>query len=245
MTVTLDRTIVEPGGSVAIAVTIHNGRSAPAIFSLDECSSPVQMHASMPPPVGPSGRSWDGIAGEFKDYALTKGNRYGRDVYATPTPCGPVASTQMTLAPGSTATASMTWTAAFVKGVAALPGEVPIDVGLTSTAPPSAEQLTVQGTIRIAGEPPKMVTEGEALDAMLADRRFVGWLSEQPTSTWSVANMLLTNFRTATGIGPAGSFWEIDLFRENGVRRNWAIGLVDPLTGELRTLTFCNAPCDR
>ena len=36
----------------------------------------------------------------------------------------------------------------------------------------------------------------------------------------------------------------IDLFRELGVSRNWAIGFVDPFTGKLRHLSFCTAPCD-
>ena len=32
-------------------------------------------------------------------------------------------------------------------------------------------------------------------------------------------------------IVPAGPTWEVDLFRENGVPRNWAIGFVDPTNG--------------
>jgi len=36
----------------------------------------------------------------------------------------------------------------------------------------------------------------------------------------------------------------IELFRENGVPRNWAIAFVQPFTGDLK-LNFCNVPCDR
>ena len=44
---------------------------------------------------------------------------------------------------------------------------------------------------------------------------------------------------------PAGASWEIDLFREIHVKRNWAIGFVDARTGKVRSVTFCNIPCDR
>jgi hypothetical protein len=43
--------------------------------------------------------------------------------------------------------------------------------------------LTVDGTIRIFGTAPSLVSEGQALHAMLADPRFAAWLSEQPSST--------------------------------------------------------------
>ncbi|MBA2700349.1 MAG: hypothetical protein H0U58_01440 [Chloroflexi bacterium] len=50
-----------------------------------------------------------------------------------------------------------------------------------------------------------------------------------------------TGAAQATVPGPS---WESDLFRESGVPRNWASGLVDPFTGKLQNLTFCNTPCD-
>jgi hypothetical protein len=269
MTVALDRSEVEPGASLSIAVTIHNGRSVPVVLLVAQCGASATMYALVPVPVDPSGRAWEGIAGEFKSYALTEGYREGIVpatapgwVYATVEPCregGP----ERTLAPGETVSASMTWTAALVEGVPALPGDVAFKVsvghdptGEPPSYPPDYEgplrswskiykQLTVDGTIQIAGDAPHVVTAGQALDSMLADRRFAAWLSEQPQDTWSVANVFLLNYGAAQGIVPAGPSWEIDLFRENGVPRNWAIGFVDPFTGELRNLTFCNAPCDR
>ncbi len=266
MTVALDRTTVEPGGSLVIAVTIHNARSVPVVLAIDPCGAPATMHAFVPVPVDPSGRDWDGIAGEFKSYALTEGNGSG----GVPTAPGWVAATvepcreagfELILAPGDTTSASMTWTAALVEGVPALPGEIAFDVSVghdPTDGPPSYppdyewpigsefktyEQLTVDGAIRIAGDAPKVVTAGQALDAMLADRRFTVWLSEEPKGTWSAANVFLLNYGAAQATVP-GPSWEIDLFRESGVPRNWASGLVDPFTGKLQNLTFCNTPCD-
>jgi len=91
----------------------------------------------------------------------------------------------------------------------------------------------VNGTIRIGDHARKVVTAGQAVDALLGDKRFRAWLSEQPASTWSVANVVLLNYGPAQGIVPAGPSWEVDLFREIGVPRTAAIGFVDPFTGEL------------
>ena len=44
---------------------------------------------------------------------------------------------------------------------------------------------------------------------------------------------------------PKGPSWEIDLFREVDVPRQWAIGFVDPFDATVRSVTYCNAPCDR
>jgi hypothetical protein len=49
----------------------------------------------------------------------------------------------------------------------------------------------------------------------------------------------------AEGIVPAGASWDIELFRERGVPRNWAIAYVDPFKSVVRSVTYCNSPCDR
>jgi hypothetical protein len=107
------------------------------------------------------------------------------------------------------------------------------------------KSLAVDGAVRVDGNGPRIVTSGEALDAMLSDPQFAAWLPLQPSSTWSNANLFLQSMPSGAGIIPAGATWEIDLFREVGVPRNWAIGFVDAFTGELRNLAFCNNPCDR
>jgi hypothetical protein len=69
------------------------------------------------------------------------------------------------------------------------------------------------------------------------------WLTEQPESTWSQVNMLLGNF-VATSVVPAGPSWELDLFREQGGPRNFALAFVDPFTGAVK-VNLCEVPCSR
>jgi hypothetical protein len=269
MTVTLDRADVVPSGAVRVIVAIHNGRSGPVELSVDQCGATATMFAVVPVPVDPGGQAWEGIAGEFKRYALEEGYGPGGTpataparVYATVQPCREDAP-GLTLAPGESASASLVWTAALVEGVPALSGDVPFEVGVghdPTGAPPSYppgykgplaswvkayKQLSVHGTMRIDGDAPTVLTAGQALDSMLADSRFAAWLSGQPRTTWSGANLFLMNHGEAQGIVPAGPSWDVELFREIGVPRNWAIGYVDPFTGAIRSLTFCSAPCDR
>ena len=70
-------------------------------------------------------------------------------------------------------------------------------------------------------------------------------MAGKPSSTWSGVNVFLVNNGRAEGIVPAGPLWEVDLFRERGVPRNFAIGFVDAYTAEVRGLNFCNEPCNR
>ena len=269
MVVTLSASDVAPGGNVAINVTVRNDRSVAVPLGSGYCGSLATMYAVLPVPLDPVGRDWDGIEGTFKQYALTEGLREGGSpmsqpgwVYANATPCNDASSDTM-LQPGGSLTDSMTWSALLVKGVPALAGDVPFTVAVAhdpSGAPPSYppgyegplaswfktyQQLTVTGTIRIVGDAPPVLSAGQAIDAMLSDQRFTSWLAKQPATTWSVANVFLQNPVKAQGILPAGPSWDVELFREVGVPRNWAIGFVDAYSGKVLNLTFCNAPCDR
>jgi hypothetical protein len=167
------------------------------------------------------------------------------------------------LGPGKSVAGNVTWTAAITHGIPALTGDVPftVQVGHDPTGgPPSYppgykgplanwfpkyEELIATGTIHIVGDAPKLLSVGQAIDAMLGDRKFVDWISTKPSTTWSVINVFLTNSDHAEGIVPAGPLWEVDLFREIGVPRNFAIGFVDAYTGAVRGLNFCNVPCSR
>lgn len=266
MEVTLSSSEVAPGGSVTIDITIRSDRAVPVPIGSGYCGALATMYAVLPVPLDPVGRDWEGISGTFKHYALTEGLREGGApmsqpgwVYANATPCNDP-SPDVSLEPGGTMTGSMTWSALLVKGVPALPGEVPFTVSAAhdpSGAPPSYppgykgpiaswfktyQQLTVTGTIRIVGDAPAVLSGGQAIDAMLSNQRFTNWLTEQPASTWSVANVFLQNPGKAQGIVPAGPSWDVELFREVGVPRNWAIGYVDAFSGKVLSLTFCNAP---
>ena len=262
-----NRGSVEPGGTITIDVTVRNGRSTPAIVAIGTCGGPATLFAEVAVPWEPKGMNWDGIAGEFKQYALTQGFGGGgvpanQDllVEAKGETC-PLDPGEVRLLPGETNGKRLIWTAAIVDGVPALPGPVPVHVRLSYDRPdplPTPDcnpicgsrlipwkSLSVDGAVRVEGVGPRIVTAGEALDAMLSDQQFAAWLPLQPSRTWSIANLFLQSSPRAGGIVPAGATWEIDLFREMGVPRNWAIGFVDAFTGELRNLTFCNNPCDR
>lgn len=266
LTVALDRAEVAPGDSVSIVATIENDRAQPVVLKLDECGAPAQMYAAVAVPVDPVGREWNDLLGTFKDFALLNGLREGgvpialpRHVYATPNTCLP-ADREVTLAEGATASVSLRWEAEHVEGVPIGPGEYDFTVVVShdpTGEPPqrsdpngpignwikSYSDLAISGTFRITGASPEVVSAGQALDAVLADQSFAAWLARQPASTWSTVNVLLIQTDLAEGIVPVGASWEIDLFREVGVPRNWAIGFVDPLSGQLRGVTYCDAPC--
>lgn len=266
MEVTLSSSEVVPGGSVPIEITIRNDRAVPVPIGSGHCGALATMYALLPVPLDPVGRDWDGIEGTFKRYALSQDFREGGApmsqpgwVYANATPCRDPSSDTM-LEPGGSLTESMTWSALLVKGVPALPGVVPFRVSIShdpTGGPPSYppgykgplamwlptyEQLTVTGTIRIVGGAPAVLSGGQAIDAMLSNQQFANWLTEQPASTWSVANVFLQNPGKAQGVVPVGASWEVELFREVGVPRNWAIGYVDAFSGKVLSLRFCYAP---
>lgn len=259
----LDRTTVEPGGTVTVAVTIVNGRSTPVVYSVD-CDSAATMSTTIPLPLDPSGRSWTGMESDLKLDAMGRGpvgdstNEMQAFTYS-----GSCVGFQgeRTLNPGATITSAMTWSAEYVAGVPALPGDVPFTITFAHdrtnsqpTYPPGYtgpigawvqmyNQLRVTGHIQIVGTAPHLLTKGQAVDAVLSDPTFSAWLHEHAESTWSVVNMNLGNF-PATSLDPGGPDWELDLFRENGVARNFANAFVDPTSGVVK-LDICDRPCSR
>lgn len=105
------------------------------------------------------------------------------------------------------------------------------------------DQLILDGPFDVVGSRGKVMSAGEAIDVLIADRQFQDWLAEQGPDTWSVANVYLgVTDQDGTSRSPS---WTIELFREVGVPRNWAIGRVDVDTGVLVSLSFCNDPCAR
>lgn len=272
LTVDLDRAEVAPGGTVTATATIRNERGTPVILGIDQCGAAVAMRGSVATPTDPEGRTWDGIAGDFKAFALSTATGPGggpaaeaRTTYASVRAAAVCreGSMEHALAAGASETVDLTWTAEIVAGVPALPGDVHVAVvaahdpegeapsyppsyrGPLGSWSPSWKQLEVQTTIRIVGDAPRILSLGEAVDAMLGSRHFQSWLALQPKQTWSGTNVFLQNSGKAVGIVPAGPTWEVDLFRENGVPRNWAIGFVDPTNGKVLRLETCNNPCLR
>jgi hypothetical protein len=273
MTASFEPAEVTPGGSFQVHLVVRNISSEPVVLA-EACGTP-HMVAKVPVPVEPVGRHWDGIAGAFKTYALAQGlgpidrpeaSSSRVDVIAT---CD--GSGSGTLAPGSSTSASFTWKADLARMMPVPAGDILITItvdripaGEPATDPPTDppsrpphqvgssggglvfyEELSVDGVVRIVGESPPFVSAGQALDKILADHKFAAWLAKQPKKTWSAVHVYLVDQYGAGGIVPDGPSWDIELFREIGVARNWAIGFVHPLTGDVSNLTFCNKPCDR
>jgi hypothetical protein len=266
LTATRSAQEVAPGESLNIKVTLSNTRATSVLIHLGRCSGIATMFGLAGAPTAASGRTWEGISAAFKGFALANGSVDGGPVarptaiYAERNTC-PIGSKMMTLEAGSTVTDSLTWTADLVSGAHVGPGEIPYTIGVDhdpNGAPPSYapdysgvranwfpiyRQLTIDGTLMIAGIPDVLLA-AEAIDDLLASDRFMQWLSEEPETTWSNANVFLESQKDAEGIVPAGTAWEIELFRERGVARSWAIGFVDAHTGAILDLSICSSPCD-
>ncbi len=201
----------------------------------------------VPVPVDPVERGWDGIAGQLKAFMLKeklgtidRPEQTSTRIDLTGT-CDQ-GSPDDALGPGESTTTSFKWKADLVKDVPVRPGDIRFNVSVRFDP---GDPLSVDGTIHVVGDPPKLLTAGQAVDSMLSDRRFATWLGKQPAKTWGAAHAMLVHYPAAEGIVPAGPSWDIEIFREVGIPRNWAIGFIDPFTGEIASLTFCNDPCDR
>jgi hypothetical protein len=266
LSASLDRTTVEPGGTVAITVTVHNGRTTPAGY-FAQCPGAVIMTTSLPLPLEPTGLSWTGAKAAFKAAALggtsitgESDDSIGSSIYSAT--CSP-GDAYRTLAPGETVESQIVWPASLVKGVPALPGDVPFTItfmGLPGYPPafptrppgqpvgtiawtPDPSMLHVAGHIEIVGQAPKLLSKGQVIDAALTNPQFANWLAEEPSSTWSIINVALQN-DGPTAYMPAGPSWLIEVFRERGVPRNLALAFIDPYTGALQMNT-CESPCSR
>jgi hypothetical protein len=266
LSATVDRPRVIAGASVTITATLRNPTSKP--IAVAGCGKPSATLA-VPLPHGPTGMDWPGVRDTFKRYVLTDGFGPGGvpalQPMLVPLPGDACASfdLEMDLAPGAAVSSSLTWTAELVDGVDALAGPVPFRVTAgydLLNAPPTRDpdatgpgvswsplyrEIAIEGTIEVLGRQQALVGPGEAIDALLADPTFARWLADRPAETWSNANLFLTSQPEAVGILPAGPSWDIELFREIGVPRNWAIAFIDPFDATVRSVTYCDVPCDR
>lgn len=270
LTARFNRTSVEPGGEILVEISVENARQSDVTIQVDGCGVGATMYALVRPPFDEPGRTWRGIAGELKSFVLANGLAPGglpaADpwwVYAGhPRPCAAVGAMERVLGPGDSATTTLAWRAHLTEGIPAEPGSASFVVsvghdpeGEPPSYPPDYEgplgswfktwkQLSVEGTIDIVGDRAPVLSGGQAIDAILGDQRFANWLAEMPSSTWSGANLFLQG-GGGGGIVPPGPSWNLDLFRESGVPRNWAIAFVDPFTGDVLGFHTCDVPCDR
>ncbi len=271
LTVTTDRLTLAPGETVIFTATFRNGTAQPIDVAGPLCGGGLTGYVSVDLPQGPAGRTWSGIRQTFKDYVLKEG--YGPGAVPalaplmfnmSPPSCADADGTLSSeLGPGKSITTTMPWKAEIETGIGALPGSVPFTMSVAydlQNGPPSYppdykgprgswlpyfKQLEVKGAIEVVGQGRALAGPGEVIDAVIADKKFSAWLAERPASTWSNANLFLYSTPAKTGILPKGVFWELDLFREMGVPRHWAIAFIDPFDASLISIHYCNIPCDR
>jgi hypothetical protein len=269
LTVTPDRPTLAPGETVEFTATFHNGTTRPIDVAGPACGGGTTGYVSVALPMQPTGKKWTGIRQTFKDYVLGQGYGPGGvpaldplQINISGRQCGDWAISSE-LGAGESVTSSMSWKAEIVAGVDPLTGPVPFKISVgydQQNAPPSRspndtgpmaswspifKSLQVKGQLEIVGEGRALKGPGEAIDALLSNKKFANWLGKRPSRTWSNANLFLVSWSRREGIMPKGPAWEIDLFREMGVPRHWAIAFVDPFDASLISVTYCNIPCDR
>jgi hypothetical protein len=269
LTVTADRLTLAPGQTAELTATFHNGTALPIDVPGPLCGGGVTAFVSVDLPQGPTGRVWSGIRQTFKDFVLKEGYGPGGVPALDPlqTNISPPSCDESTLSselgPGKSISVQIPWKAEIVRGVEALPGSVPFTIsvgydqqngppsyppdysGLLGSWSPMFKQLTVNGQFELIGEGKALAGPGEIIDSVIANKKFASWLEQRPASTWSNANLFLYSMPAAQGILPKGAFWDIDLFREVGVPRNWAIAAINPFDASLISIHYCNVPCDR
>ena len=269
LTVTADRLALAPGETVTFSATFHNGTAKPIDVSGPQCGGGSTGFVFVSLPVEPEGKTWTGIRQTFKDFVLKNGMGPGAVPALEPLQlnisrpeCGEWAISSE-LGPGESVSSTMSWTAEIVRGVDPLKGPVPFTVsvgydqqngppsyppdytGVRGSWSPMFKALEVKGALQIVGDGRALKGPGEVIDAALHDKKFSAWLAKRPARTWSNANLFLVSWPKAEGIMPKGPAWELDLFREIGVPRNWAIAFIDPFDASLISVTYCNDPCER
>jgi hypothetical protein len=269
LTVTADRETLAPGGTVEFTATFHNGTADPIDVAGPACSGGVTAFVFVRLPQEPAGKTWSGVRQRFKDYVLKQGMGPGivpaldpLQLNIWPPECGEW-TLSSELEAGESITTRMSWKAEIVAGVDALAGAVPFSVSVgydIQNGPPSYppgyqgprgswvadfKQLAVQGELEVVGTGRTLAGPGEVIDAALADKKYAKWLAERPATTWSGANLFLGSMPAAEGILPKGPAWQLDLFREIGVPRHWAIAIIDPFDASLISVHYCDVPCDR
>lgn len=254
-----DRVEVEAGGTLTVALSIQNSRPTDVVFE-EPCNTEA-MTVEVRAPVEPIGRDWEGIAAAFKAYALKTSagspiESSVREPLRTIAKSGPchapesgsgVAGTLRLIEAGTAYETVLTWPAEIVPDVPAVPGPAPYSItvqfdhkeagnGLFST-----ETLEATGTITVLDGAPSAISAGQALDAALGDRQFATWLEEEPKDTWGNTNLFLQG-RGFVEPYPEVPYWDVELYREP---RNWAVLLIDAMSGDVLRRDFCDIPCDR
>lgn len=260
--------IVEPnplprGEDVTFTASVRNDGGSAVDYDPGACAF-ADLGMSFPVPWEPTGRTWAGRQGWFKDLLLNHSYAAGGTAAWAPpdevllsTPCHDA------IPPGSILQQRGQLDADFTRAVrnalqsnphvSSVPFSItfnfdqqndppPIDPGFTGIPPrffPIYRHLTAEGVLRIAGAPTDLLTAGDAIDRLLENDAFRRWVDDQPAGTCETANLDLDSL---PGNGDAPG-WFINLWCETGVPRHRGGAWVDAETGEIKKLEMCGDPC--
>lgn len=257
LTVLIDPNPAQRGEDVTVVATLRNDRGTAVDYSPGDCAF-ATLRATFPLPWYPTGRTWTGQEGWFKDFVLN--HAYGPGAVAAWAPivvdlvateCDESRPTEVLLEPGEVQTAD--FSRAMGNALRANPhaatmafsitaqidrqNDPPtIDPGFTGIPPrffPIYTNLTAEGVLAIDGPAADLLTAGEAIDVLLENEAFAAWLNDQPPGTCEAANLFLTD-------GPPPDYeyvvWLIQLMCETGVPRHDGVGFVDAATGDIRRI---------
>jgi hypothetical protein len=263
LTVHVDPNPVQRGEDVTVIATLRNDRATAVDYSAGACGF-SSLRATFPIPWHPTGRTWTGSEGRFKDFVLnnaTSGS--GVAAWAPITtellsePCDE--TTSELLMPGEVRTAD------FTGGVASALGTYPHAATMTFSIeaqidrqndPPTNEPgytgipprffpiyttLVAEGVVAIEGPTTDLLTAGEAIDVLLENDEFATWLNDQEPGACPSANLFLSD-------GPPPDYeyvaWLIQLICQTGENSYDGHGWVDAETGDIVRLEVCPPTCD-
>jgi hypothetical protein len=265
ITVHISPNPVRRGEEVTVLATLRNDRGVAVDYAPGDCAF-SGLQGTFPIPWHPTGNTWSGRAGWFKEFVLN--HAYGPGAVAAWAPitvdlqaesCDEASPGEGLLMPGDERTAD--FSRAVAGALAANPQAQAMTFSVAAQIdrqndPPTTEPgytgipprffpiyttLVAEGVLAIDGPATDLLTAGEAIDLLLENQEFATWLNDQPPGTCETANLFLTE-------GPPPEYeyvaWLIQLMCETGVPRHDGLGWVDAVTGDIRHLELCERECD-
>ena len=253
---------VGAGERPSFRAELRNERGRPVDLTSGGCAF-ADLRVTIPTPWEPTGRTWSGRKGWFKDYLLNHAYGPGGAAAFSPidatlmsSPCDE--DVQTLLQPGESLSADFTpaigefMTTYAHASIVSFSINVdldpqnsppPIEPGFTGIPPrffPEYRHLTASGELTIEGRPAAVLSAGQAIDALLDDERYTAWLETQELPTCRSANLFLDSGQEVE----AGAAWYIQLFCETDIERHIGAARVDAATGEIKRLQLCDEDCE-
>ena len=188
LTLALDRGDVTPGNELWATLTVENTTDREVPYTTGGCKTVGRIDVAPPQP--DAGKSWPGVLGTFKSWALQHTEAYAYFVDEESWPQGracPAAIWTEMLAPKTTLRSRWVWDGYLVSSPA---GRQPtpasrVDVvghffpGRTS-ADAAAAELRVTVDLNVRGPADAFLAPGVAIDRAYADGRLSRWLEQRP-----------------------------------------------------------------